>query len=185
MFSRSSCDSCGSCGGCDSCGTVAAPAAAATTGSSKPAEKGDEPIKKMPDPKAKTGSLTPIAPAAPRTLLTPAGATLNETETNKNPFDLDRRYEARVGRAADNSKITGQLFFVHADGGLWVLRYAPLWKEDPNGGSVVLARDREMESYREGDLVTVQGEIVNDRGSAHLGGPLYRARSIQLVDRPQ
>jgi hypothetical protein len=155
-----------------------------------------EPIKKMPKPVDKpngmgdkpngmgdkpngTGLLTP----APAPSLTPAAA--KAKEETKNPFELDRRYEERVGRAADNSRLTGQLFFVHADGGLWVLRYAPLGKEDANGGSVVLARDRQMDSYREGDLVTVHGEIVKERGSSRLGGPLYRVRTIQLVDRPQ
>ncbi len=85
--------------------------------------------------------------------------------------------------AADYGWVTGQLFYVHADGGLWVLRYAPLWKEDPNGGSVILVRDQQMDSYREGDLVKVSGEILNQKGSIFLGGPLYRAQSIQLVDR--
>jgi hypothetical protein len=106
-----------------------------------------------------------------------------ETET-KNPFELDRRYETRVDRAADYSWVTGQLYYVHADGGLWVLRYAPLWKEDANGGSVVLARDRQMDSYREGDLVKVHGEILNPKGSIFLGGPQYRVESIELIDRP-
>ena len=110
------------------------------------------------------------------------GSNVIETET-KNPFELNRRYETRVGRAADYSWVTGQLFFVHADGGLWVLRYAPLWKEDPNGGSVILSRDRQMDSYREGDLVKVHGEILNQKGSIFLGGPLYRAESIELIDR--
>ena len=105
-----------------------------------------------------------------------------ETET-KNPFELDRRYETRVNRAADYSWVTGQLYYVHADGGLWVLRYAPLWKEDSNGGSVVLARDRQMDSYREGDLVKVHGEILNQKGSIFLGGPQYRVQSIELIDR--
>jgi hypothetical protein len=101
----------------------------------------------------------------------------------KSPFELSRRYEKRVDRATDYGWITGQLFYVHADGGLWVLRYAPLWQEDPNGGSVVLARNLPIDTYREGDLVTVQGEIVNDKSSAYLGGPLYRANEIKLVDR--
>jgi hypothetical protein len=119
---------------------------------------------------------------SPGVNLTPASSNTIETET-KNPFELDRRYETRVGRAADYSSMTGQLFYVHADGGLWVLRYAPLWQEDPNGGSVILARDRQMDSYREGDLVKVQGEILNPKGSIFLGGPLYRAQSIELIDR--
>ena len=114
--------------------------------------------------------------------ITPKASLTIETET-KNPFELSRRYESSVNHAADYSWVTGQLFYVHADGGLWILRYAPLWKEDPNGGSVVLARDLKMDSYREGDLVTVQGEILNQRASKMLGGPLYRAHSIQLIER--
>jgi hypothetical protein len=88
-----------------------------------------------------------------------------------------------VGRAADYGWITGQLFYVHADGGLWVLRYAPLSTEDPNGGSVILARDLQMDSYREGDLVKVHGTILSPKGSIFLGGPLYRVQSIELIDR--
>jgi hypothetical protein len=104
-------------------------------------------------------------------------------EDPKNPFELDRRYEARLDRAADYSWLTGQLFYVHADGGLWVLRYAAPSGEDRNGGGVVLVRDRQMDSYRHGDLVKVQGELLDARGSKSLGAPLYRATSIQLLDR--
>ncbi|HEY7311523.1 MAG TPA: hypothetical protein VH643_19325 [Gemmataceae bacterium] len=96
---------------------------------------------------------------------------------------MDRRYETRVGRAADYSWLTGQLFFVHSDGGLWVLRYAPPTAEDPDGGSVILARDRQMDSYREGDLVKVHGELLKQKGSIFLGGSLYRTQSIELIDR--
>src|SRR5205085_9419557 len=62
----------------------------------------------------------------------------------KSPFELHRRYESRVDHAPDYSWVTGQLFFAHADGGLWILRYAPLSVEDQNGGSVVLARDLDL-----------------------------------------
>src|SRR5205807_1117741 len=89
-------------------------------------------------------------------------------EGSQNPFELDRRYEARVDRAADYSWLTGQLFYVNTDGGLWVLRYASLSGEDANGGGVVLARDRQLDSYRHGDLVKVQGELLNVRGSKQL-----------------
>jgi hypothetical protein len=138
--------------------------------------------KPMPKEVNKDGKEVRLTPSAPE----PISATSKTAETEtKNPFELDRRYEARVERAADYSWVTGQLCFVHADGGVWVLRYAPLGKEDPNGGSVILARGRPMDSYREGDLVTVHGEIVQDKGSLFLGGPLYRMHSIQLIDRPQ
>jgi hypothetical protein len=136
-------------------------------------EKIDAPKIQKPIPQ---GNLSPTrleqGPA-----LTPA------QEDPKNPFELDRRYEARLDRAADYSWLTGQLFYVHADGGLWVLRYAPLSDEDRNGGGVVLVRDRQMDSYRHGDLVKVHGELLDARGSKYLGAPLYRATSIQLLDR--
>jgi hypothetical protein len=120
------------------------------------------------------------APSAPS--LTPTGAKV-ETEV-KNPFELAHRREVRVARVTDYSNLTGQLFYVHADGGIWVLRYAPLSEEDANGGSVVLAHDRKMNNYREGDLVTVTGQVLSQKGSAHLGGPLYQIHAISLVDRP-
>ncbi len=117
-----------------------------------------------------------IPPAPPKSTFT------LESQT-KAPFELNRRFVSRVDHAPDYSWLTGQLFYVHADGGLWVLRYAPLWKEDPNGGSMVLARDLRMDNYQEGDLVTIHGEILNQHGSDFLGGPLYRVQSIQLVER--
>jgi hypothetical protein len=174
-----SCDSCNSCGsgcgtGCGSSyGTPVVPPSGEKIGPPK------DPGKKLPEGGKEGGKVQ----FRPNTLdVTPTSSKTIETET-KNPFELDRRYESRVGRAADFGWVTGQLFYVHADGGLWVLRYAPLWKEDPNGGSVVLARERSMDSYREGDLVKVHGEILKEKASIFLGGPLYRTQSIQLLDR--
>lgn len=112
--------------------------------------------------------------------VTPAQSLQSET---KYPFDLGRQYVSRAGHATDYSWLTGQLFYVHVDGGQWVLRYAPLSTEDPNGGGVVVARDRNMDSYRDGDLVRVNGAIIAPKGSMHLGAPLYRVSSIQLLDR--
>lgn len=131
----------------------------------------------MPSSDANKGaSLMPTAP------VTPTGAKV-ETEA-KNPFDSDRRREPSVGHTANYGKLTGQLSFVHADGGLWVLRYAPLSQEDANGGSVILARDRSMSNYKEGDLVTVEGRVISEKGSPRLGGPLYQIQTIRLVNRP-
>ncbi len=159
-------------------GTPAQPARVIETPAVKPADI--KPADTKPAEKLRDGKSLGSIPAKPE--ITPAGA---KTETEvKNPFELDRRYEKRVDHAADYSKVTGQLYFVHADGGLWVLRYAPLSEEDANGGSVILSRDSRMANYREGDLVTVEGEIIAKRGSARLGAPLYQARTISLVDRP-
>ena len=65
-----------------------------------------------------------------------------------------------------------------------MLRYTPLGTEDANGGSVILGRNSKLENYRDGDLVTVEGQLTSQRGSPRLGGPLYRIHTISLVDRP-
>ncbi len=179
----SSCDSCGSGGlfsrfrghghknGCDcdcGSGTVITPV---------PVKPG-EPVKVMPkegEPKKLPEGKEAAAPLIPESKTIEVGT--------KSPFELSRRFEKRVDHAADYSQLTGQLFYVHADGGLWVLRYAPLDTEDRNGGGVILARDRSMASYREGDLVTVRGGVLQERASKYLGAPLYRSSSIQLVER--
>jgi hypothetical protein len=102
---------------------------------------------------------------------------------SKSPFELSPRYESRAGHAPDYSWLTGQLFYVHADGGLWVLRYAPLSTEDANGGGVVLARDLRMDSYRNGDLVTVHGQLLGKKASMYLGAPEFQGKTIELIER--
>ncbi len=173
LFSRKSHGCCDS--GCESCGcgggdVITAPAAVTPT-------QQPEQLKKMP--KGENDKKKIEAP-----LPNPKPLTNIETE-GRNPFELDRRYQQRAGRAADCSKVTGQLYFAHADGGVWVLRYASLSTEDSYGGSVILARDRSMNGFREGDLVTVEGQVLQAKWSRHLGGALYQIRTISLVDRPQ
>ena len=146
-----------------------------------------------------TGVNVPIPPATPpvpTVVTSPAPVMLPPKETEappapaveqdkKAPAVLDSRFEKRVSRSADYTKLTGQLFHVHIDGGLWVLRYAPLSQEDANGGSVVLTRDQQMDNFREGDLVEVEGKLLDQKGSARLGARLYRVQTITLVDRPR
>jgi hypothetical protein len=103
------------------------------------------------------------------------------------PTEIKKEYLPKVGRGDDFRWVTGQLFYihVHADQGLWVVRYAPLDTEDRYGGSVVLAPATSMDAFREGDLVTVHGEVLDEgRASRFLGGPLYRAAAVNLDRRP-
>ena len=101
-------------------------------------------------------------------------------------FEIKKEYLDKVANAEDYSWVTGQLFYIHADGGLWVVRYAPVDKEDRYGGSVVLAPAASMRDCREGDLVKVHGEILNEgRASKYLGGPLYRSLSVAMIARSQ
>jgi hypothetical protein len=98
--------------------------------------------------------------------------------------EVKKDFQSKVGHADDYSWITGQLFFVHADGGVWVLRYSSVSEEDRFGGSAVLAPAVNMKNYREGDLVSVSGEVLDQgRASRHLGGCLFRASSIDLIER--
>jgi hypothetical protein len=94
------------------------------------------------------------------------------------------KYLEKIGHEQDYSWITGHLFYVHTDGGKWVLRYTAVDEIDRYGGSVVLTPTVEMKNYREGDLVNVFGEVLNNGQSARpLGGALYRVNSIQLIER--
>jgi hypothetical protein len=98
--------------------------------------------------------------------------------------EVGKKFQEKVGCAPDHSWITGQLFYVHADGGRWVLRYTSVGEQDKFGGSVVLAPGVEMKNYREGDLVSVNGKVLSDaRTSAHLPGALYQATAINLIER--
>lgn len=98
---------------------------------------------------------------------------------------LRASYVPKIGAAEDYSWVTGQLLYLHAAGqGFWVVRYAPVDQEDRYGGSVVLAGATNMRNFREGDLVCVHGEVLNDgRATKYLGGPLYRAESLQMIER--
>jgi hypothetical protein len=90
----------------------------------------------------------------------------------------------KVGHEDDYSWVTGQLFYVHTDGGRWVVRYGLPDQVDKYGGSIVLAPTVEMKNFREGDLVCVTGRVVDEgRVSRSLGGALYRAETITIVDR--
>src|SRR5260370_42679695 len=51
---------------------------------------------------------------------------------------IKSQYVQRVAIADDGSWVIGQLFYIHEDGGTWIVRYAPLSKEDKYGGGVAL-----------------------------------------------
>ena len=106
------------------------------------------------------------------------------TTTTTTDRQIKPQYAQRVAIADDGSWVLGQLFYVHEDGGTWIVRYAPLGKEDKYGGEVVLAHGIDMSKLREGDLAFVRGEIVHEgRASKYVGGPLYRAFSVELNER--
>lgn len=117
-------------------------------------------------------SLPPVAVAVEEVQVSkPAPSTVTQVAAPTRELD----------HAADYSWVQGTLTFVHVNGGAWIVRYAGLDETDPHGGSVVLARDRRLNDFKEGDVVRVRGEILNPRSSKFLGGPLYRVHSISLA----
>src|SRR5207248_1520908 len=124
---------------------------------------------------ARTSYAVPAPGSSPQT-----GAAAVETPK----LQLAPKYHEMVGHEGDYSWITGQLTHVQAEGGLWVVRYANVGEVDRFGGSVVLTPTVDMKNFREGDLVNVRGQILNNGVPVRsIGGALYRVSSILLVER--
>jgi hypothetical protein len=144
----------------------------------------------QPAPRMSTAEPPLLRPTPQQQPLVPAPAVAAPAKPNVKVVGSDavpevgKKFQEKVGCAPDHSWITGQLFYVHADGGRWVLRYTSVGEQDKYGGSVVLAPGVDMKNYREGDLVSVNGKVLSDaRTSHHLPGALYQASGISLIER--
>lgn len=83
------------------------------------------------------------------------------------------------GHADDYSWLVGELQRLHMPKAEWKLRFARLDEEDRWGGSVLLAPDIRLEGFKDGDEVYIEGEILVERPSLYISGPLYRIRAIK------
>ncbi len=155
--------------------TQARPAAVAAPVPSAPAVAGQPGVMYVEE-------VSPAAPQHSAYAPMPSGPVTVTAE--RLAMDAPHHSRDKVGHEHDYSWITGYLYYVHANGGQWVLRYADLDQPDRYGGSVVLAPTVEMQHYREGDLVRVHGEVLREgRATSALGGAFYRAQIIQMVER--
>lgn len=95
------------------------------------------------------------------------------------------KFKNRIGHEADYTWLSGQLY--RLDGGtgaLWVVRYATAEEQDKHGGTVLLAPAVNMQNFRDGDLVSVKGEILNGgQKSEQMACPVYRASEVSLIER--
>jgi hypothetical protein len=133
-------------------------------------------------PSASPYAAVVVPPASPYAPAQPAREVAAVQQ--QQPAVVPVKAEDQVGHEIDYSWITGQLTYIRTAGGRWVVRYAPLGQVDRYGGSVVLAPTVEMKNYREGDMVRVHGEILNEgRAVPGLGGALYRVNMIFMIDR--
>jgi hypothetical protein len=95
--------------------------------------------------------------------------------------DASTNDETLMRHAEDYGWLQGTLEYVHSNSGRWKLRYAPLWAEDRFGGSVSLEPGAWLDKFREGDVIYMEGELVQPRSSDHGSSPVYRVHSIRPV----
>jgi hypothetical protein len=141
-------------------------------------------------PMAVPGKIS-LMPPGPQTEVVAAGSSpvtaAAHTPTAAATLDLpiSDKFKTRIGHEADYSWLSGQLYRLQAGSGvLWVVRYANADEQDKHGGSVLLAPAINMRNFRDGDLVSVKGEVVNGgRKSEQLAVPVYRASDVSLVER--
>jgi hypothetical protein len=106
------------------------------------------------------------------------------TASMKTDFPLKKSFIDRVGFESDYSWVTGQLFYVCADGGIWIVRYAPQEVSERYGGKLVMSSNVNMKNFREGDLVSVHGKVLTDsHGSKLFSGPMYQVERIDMIER--
>lgn len=108
--------------------------------------------------------------------------TLEKVIPAKRPIaqpELERVQIPEYAHAKNYSWLVGQLQRVHTSQHEWKIRYAALDENEQWGGSMVLAQDAKLDQWKDGDMVYVEGEILNERPSVYLSGPLYRVRHIR------
>lgn len=83
--------------------------------------------------------------------------------------------------AADYTWLVGELYQLKSQN-VWLLRYAPMDQNDAHGGSVTLVGVGWAGALREGQLVRVEGGLINP-DSRRLN-PAFRVRAIKPADKP-
>jgi hypothetical protein len=81
------------------------------------------------------------------------------------------------GHAPDYSWLVGALDYVKSRDA-WCLRYASVDEDDRYGGTFALVNPGPMAAYRSGQLVRVQGEMVDQPA------PGYRVRALTPLQQP-
>lgn len=94
---------------------------------------------------------------------------------------LEQAIQKGYGQGENHEWLVGRLQRVHVPGSEWKLRYLPITQVDDYGGSVIMSLDARVDEFKDGDLVYVEGEIIANRPTLYLNGPLYRISAIRAV----
>lgn len=139
----------------------------------KPAPE-PKPVRQKPQP-------SPSPPPEPEPKAEPDAESPSEPAAVTEPADPKQTpaVKSNYGHAKDYSWLMGRLHRVHVPGGDWKIRFAPLHRAERWGGSMVLAPDARLDGFQDGDFVYMEGEILADRPSLYLSGPLYRVGTIR------
>jgi hypothetical protein len=147
------------------------PAKQQTVVAAKPAPEVVAPPVAQPTPPASV-SIPPASSSIPTATLKP----VEEPPVRRSFPDITARPE--FTHANDYSSLTGTLSFIPQKN-QWRLRFASIDVEDRYGGSVTLDVGPQMKQYHDGQIVKVDGHIVDQ--DSHDPSPLYRVNSVSLV----
>ena len=83
------------------------------------------------------------------------------------------------GHSSDYRWLLGVVQKINTPVALTKVRYARLDEQDAWGGSMVLSEDVRLDEFEDGDVIYIEGQILADRPSLYVSGPLYRANVIR------
>ncbi len=87
--------------------------------------------------------------------------------------------EPAFGHSSDYRWLLGVVQKINTPVSMTKVRYARLDEQDAWGGSMVLADDIRLDEFEDGDVVYIEGQILADRPSLYVSGPLYRSNVIR------
>jgi hypothetical protein len=100
----------------------------------------------------------------------------NEATPRRSFADITAK--PQFGHAADYAWLTGELWH-NSQKDEWRLRFASIDEEDRYGGSVTLDARAELKGYKSGQLVRVDGSLI-DPESREIA-PKYRVKEVRLL----